>query len=224
MNKTKKVILKTIVSAAAIFGLGFLTRPVSAEQNINVEATLNPSASIELSSASSFTISPTGNGAFNHSDFSIRAYTNSLAGYTIVMTTGDTNLNRVSSNLNANEGPLSISTLDEKKGGYSCLTYMEEAAFRRENADVEVPECNFTSNRWGIAVNSGNYFPAVSGMVINRTHEATGSTGDVTTVKLGTKIDILASSGAYEATLNFAIIANIPEEDNLTAGEVVAAE
>lgn len=55
----------------------------------------------------------------------------------------------------------------------------------------------FTSDRWGIAVNSGNYFPAVSGMVINRTHEA---------------------------TLNFAIVANIPEEDNLTAGETVAAE
>ena len=206
LMKTKKVILKTLSFAAVttLAGIVSSTNSVFAEQNIDVTATLNPSASIELISGESFTVAPTGNGTFNHSDFNIKAYTNSLAGYTIIMTADDTNLSQTGI-----EGATPIPTLDEKEGGYSCLTYAEEAALLRTNSVI--PECNFTSNRWGIAVNSGNYFPVFSGMVINRTHEATGSKGDITTVKLGAKIDTLAASGTYEATINFAIVANVTE-------------
>lgn len=221
MNKTKRVILKTC--AAFTFGLVCWANTASASQNIDVTATLNPSASIELSNAGSFTVSPTSNGTFNHSDFDIKAYTNSLAGYTIVMTTTDTNLNLVNTT-GSNVGEITtIPTLEENEEGYRCLTYAEEAAFLKEHDGSLVPECTFTANRWGIAVNSGNYFPAVSGMVINRTDKATGSTGEITTVKLGAKIGMLAASGTYAATLNFAIVANIPEEDNLAAtSETVA--
>ena len=211
MNKTKRVILKTTASAAIIAGLFYWCNPVSAGQNIDVAATLNPSASIELSQAGSFTISPTGNGTFNHSDFNIKAYTNSLAGYTIVMTTSNTNLHLTDQSASGENTLTTIPTLEANEGGYHCLTYAEEAALLSESEDALVPECTFTSNRWGIAVNSGNYFPAVSGMVINRTHVATGSAGDITTVKLGAKVDILAASGTYEATLNFAIVANVTE-------------
>ena len=225
MNKTKRVILKTTASAAMIVGLFCWYHPVSAGQNIDVAATLNPSASIELSNAGSFVVSPTGKGTFNHSDFNIKAYTNRLARYTIVMTTDDTNLNRVDASADADDELASIPTLEANETGYRCLTYVEEAAILSESEDAMVPECTFASNRWGIAVNTGNYFPVFSGMIINRTHEATGSTGDITTVKLGAKIDILAASGTYEATLNFAIVANIPEEDNpAVASETVASE
>lgn len=211
MNKTKRVMLKITASAAIIAGLIYWANPVSAGQNIDVSATLNPSASIELSSAGSFTISPTGNGTFNHSDFNIKAYTNSLAGYTIVMTTSDTNLNLTNSSESEVDELTAIPTLEANESGYHCLTFAEEAALLSEDPDALIPECTFASNRWGIAVNSGNYYPVFSGMIINRTHAATGSTGDITTVKLGAKVDILAASGTYEATLNFAIVANVSE-------------
>lgn len=209
LMKTKKVIRRiTIFCAAMITGCIHWGNPVSAKQNnVDIAATLNPSASIELSSGGSFAVSPTGDGAFNHSDFNIKAYTNSLAGYTIVMTTDDTNLNRK----NADGEKFSIPTLDANDNGYTCLTYAEQAALLKENAEAEIPECNFMPNRWGIAVNAGNYRPVFSGMIINRTHEATGSVGDITTVKLGAKVDVLAEKGTYEATLNFAIVANVTE-------------
>lgn len=210
MNKTKRVILKTTASAAIIAGFVYCVNPVSADQNIDVSATLNPSASIELSANGSFTVSPTGNGTFNHSDFNIKAYTNSLAGYTIIMTTDNTNLKH-SGEVDSEDEITSIPTLEAREGGYNCLTYAEEAALLKEDADAIIPECTFASNRWGIAVNAGSYQPVFSGMIINRTHAATGSTGDITTVKLGAKIDILAASGTYEATLNFAIVANVTE-------------
>ena len=206
--KIKKVIRSIIVfCGAAVTGCTYCVAPVSAENNIDVAATLNPSASIELISGGAFTISPNGDGAFNHSDFSIKAYTNSLAGYTIVMTTDNTNLNRK----NTNGEEFAIPTLDENEEGYTCLTYAEQAALLSENENAIIPECNFMPNRWGIAVNSGNYRPVFSGMVINRTHKATGSVGDVTNVKLGAKVDIMAAKGTYEATLNFAIVANVTE-------------
>ena len=211
MNKTKRVASKIIATSVLLMALSFVVKPVFASQNIDVSATLKPSASIEISPVGSFAVSPTGNGTFNHSDFSIKAYTNSLNGYTIVMTTDDTNLGRKGVSDEESDGITSIPTLEEKEGGYNCLTYVEEAEFLKTSPDGTVPACTFASNRWGIAVNSGNYFPAFSGMTINRTHEATGSTGDITTVKLGAKIDILAASGTYEATLNFAIVANVTE-------------
>lgn len=211
MDKTKRVVTKTVALVATILGFVFTGGAnVSAGQNVDVTATLKPAASITLSSSGSFAISPTGAGTFEHSDFDIKAYTNSLAGYTIVMTTDDTNLSHiVDGKKDKDSDP--IQTLEAKEGGYTCLTFVEQTAFLEANPESEIPDCNFVSNRWGIAVNSDNYFPVTSGMVINRTSEATGSKGDITTVKLGAKIDILAAAGTYEATLNFAIVANVSE-------------
>lgn len=193
MNKTKKVI--SIISLVLLcFGAVFYgqSRASAGSSNVDFVATLEPSVSIAIQySTNPLEIELTSKGAFNSQDIKITSYSNSDLGYTVTVSAPTTDLITPSGGV--------VPTLSDLPGGYTTEPGQENT---------------FTTNRWGIAVNNGNYFPVstVGSKIIDVSSGATGQDGVANTVHIGAKLDLESPTGTYETALNFVIVAKLPEQ------------
>ncbi|MBR2710147.1 hypothetical protein IKF02_00720 [Candidatus Saccharibacteria bacterium] len=192
MNKTKKVIF--ILSLVSLcFGAVFYGHVdvLAGTSNLDFAATLEPSVSIAIEySTNPLAIELTSKGTFNSQDIKITSYSNSDDGYVVTVSAPTTDLITPSGD--------AIPTLADLPGGYTT-------ELGKDNT--------FTTNRWGIAIDNGNYFPiSATGLkIMDVSGGFTGKAGATSTVHLGAKLDLESPTGTYETALNFAIVAKIPE-------------
>lgn len=209
MDIRNKVSFSIIPAALLFVGAVFITNPVAADTNIDFSATIAPSLSVTISSGTAHIITdavqaaagsedssvaindimPSGAGTLKYSDLNLSVFSNSNSGYVVNMVTESTSLVGIHTGAE-------IATLDEKEGGYTSD--------------------NFTSDRWGYAVGTiedgnvtfGNYFAAHEGMNVLASSAGTANGKDLI-VRLGAKLDYLATPDTYTTTLNFNIVANL---------------
>ena len=122
-----------------------------------------------------------GSNAFDYEDLQIEVSTNNYTGYYMTVSSDSTKL------VKREDSSKYIETLPELTGGYS--------------------DYNFPNNKWGYKLGTeGNYIPFVSGTKI--AESSTTANGEITNLRIATKIDFNQPSGTYEIELNFVAVAN----------------
>ena len=180
------MVKRYLLGVGAIIGIfAFNSTSVYAD-DVNMSVNLAASAALVLPSTPvNLAIEPTAEGRFSSGSFNVTAYSNSPAGYTLTMTTTSVDLTSDTYNAATETYPV-ISTLSDS-----------------------VTASTFELNKWGISLDGGTtYIP----MTTERTLADTTSTGalangEVTTIGIGTKLDLETVPGKYSTTINFALVA-----------------
>ena len=154
----------------------------SVDYSVVVEPVLNITTSGDTEGVVSLDLNPE-TKAFDSKNLTVTVGTNNETGYKLyVNTTGDTtNL------VEKNDSNLYIQTL-------------------ADNGTTGYTENTFTANRWGYKLNTQNYFPFVSGALVNSSDIATA--GVSSTLTFGAKASYDTKAGSYALALNFQATAN----------------
>ena len=194
MKKQKLIIPAIIALGAGLFANGAYADSASTDFSITVQ----PSASLTVESAN-LNITPNKDGFFDSTTIDVTASTNSTAGYTLVMATDQTFLKSSTVNPSTGTNP-TIPSLALSQNGIT------EQQFNNSTSDDVL-------NHWGIAIpngdyGNGNYNAIKAEQVIN--YRNTNIIGDITTLSLAAKLNLLTVPGVYSTTLNFHLTANTP--------------
>ena len=166
--------------------LGSTARAVdnpSVEYNVTVEQAMSVSVS---SQQISLLLNPAAYRPFDSQDLNVSVTTNNKYGYELFMSANSTDLT------NANDSTEKINTLPD-------------------NGDTGYTEATFIDNKWGYKVGTGNYFPFVSGDMINSHDEM--AINHVTNLNFAAKADMTKPAGTYSNTLVFSAVAkSAPQE------------
>lgn len=144
-----------------------------------LQATVNPDMSITVT-PDNFTLdlNPI-NENFESQDITTSVTTNSPNGYNLYVYSDSTSL------VNQQYNDATIETLPSTDTGYS--------------------ESDFPTDRWGYKAGTENYFPFVSGAIVDT---ASGPVDEATsTVTFGAKASYASTAGNYNLVLNFKIVA-----------------
>lgn len=146
-------------------------------QNLDYSVTVEPALSITTSSDKvSLNLNPL-NHNFDSQNLTISVSTNNETGYKLFVNTTTTDL------IENNDPNLAIKTLE-----------------------TAVSEKDFTTNRWGYKLNTENYQPFESGILISSSKTAIENNSS--TLTFASKIDYETKAGSYALALNFQALAN----------------
>jgi hypothetical protein len=185
--------IKSILLLAIVSGI-CTSKAVFADNPLDFSITVEQTLSLVLSSNSvNIELTPTRNGTFGKTNFTVSSATNNAYGYILTMTNGTTYLESNTVDANTNTRP-QIQTLTQA---------VSESTF--ENATT----AENGLNKWGIAINAGDYNAASTSAITIKETDSNNTTIDVTTVNVASKLDLEVPAGIYTDTFNFQITAKV---------------
>ena len=203
MKKTK-LIIPTIIA----LGAGVFANTYADTASTDFSITVNPSASLTVSSASvNLNITPNKNGVYDSDTLTVTASTNNTTGYTLVLETDNTALESNTINPNTGTKP-TIPSIAESQSGISA-------------ADFEASTDSSILNHWGLAIGSANFNAIKASQTLKTTNAPAVS--DATVLTMASKLDLLTVPGVYSTTLNFQMTVN-PVPDTLESAYAKAGK